>query len=365
MSPRTNGFERDLNLVRRRAWLFIPFFVLGLLAAFAAGTVAGDSTAVATMQLDTMVHDMVPGGDRGLRIFEAQAMTTDDRFKAAVREEIGDPNFDIARFVVVLRPVSIAEGVSRGTLTVSIADSDKATAGRYRDAWVSVFEHHYTALDGLFRTRFIESKQDVADLAEQRYTETFAAIQGQHPELPLDELVRSPDQRGFTLVEELSRQEGQLLRQLAEVEGALASGNVTGALASAVLGTPIADGQAQAALEGRRASLEAAIGTVREQRAAYSDASLDPELRTAIDDLRSLADLRLESATRLNNARVVITSAQSDVETTYTFSGGVAGSMAGRVAIVVAITVVFGVIAIYALEWLSQVRTGVEERETA
>jgi hypothetical protein len=365
MSPRTNGFERDLNLVRRRAWLFIPFFLLGLLVAFAFGNVAGDSNAVATMQLDTMVQDLVVGGDRGMRIFEAQAMTSDERFKQMVREEIGDANFDYARYTISLSPISVADGVSKGVLTASISDPDKATADRYRHAFVTVFQREYTELDGLFRSRFIEKKQEVVDQAEGRYTEAFAAIQRDHPELPLDELVRSTSQNGFTLVEELSRQEGQLTRQLAEVEGALASGNVTTALASSVLGYPVAEGQAQASLEGRRASLEAAIASVREQRASYSDTNLDPELRTQIDNLRALGDLRLESHVRLNNARVAVTSAQSTISTAYTFSGGVAGSTIGRVAVVFAITVVFGLVSIYALEWLSQVRSGADEREPA
>jgi hypothetical protein len=50
------------------------------------------------------------------------------------------------------------------------------------------------------------------------------------------------------------------------------------------------------------------------------------------------------------------------METSYTFSGGLAGSLLGRIAVVIAVTLVFGLIAIYAWEWLSQVRAGVEDR---
>ena len=74
----------DLNLVKRRAWLFIPLFLLGLFVAFVLVSAAGDANAVATMQIETVVHDAV-GGDRGLRIFEAESMTTDEKFKAKVR----------------------------------------------------------------------------------------------------------------------------------------------------------------------------------------------------------------------------------------------------------------------------------------
>src|SRR3990172_477600 len=118
MSGRTSGLERDLNLVRRRAWLFIPFLLLGLLLSFALGSLAGEANAVATMQLETVIHDLFTGGDRGLRIFEAQSMTGDAEFKSKVREAIGDPNFDYARYSVALQPISVADGVSRGTLTV-------------------------------------------------------------------------------------------------------------------------------------------------------------------------------------------------------------------------------------------------------
>ncbi|MGE5595391.1 MAG: hypothetical protein ACM3S1_05080 [Hyphomicrobiales bacterium] len=363
MSRATSGLQRDLNLVRRRAWLFIPFFFLGLLVALAFGSVAGEANAVASMQLETVVQDLVAGGDRGLRIFEAQSMTTDERFKQEVIDEIGDPNFDYARFSISLAPISVADGVSRGVLTVSVKDDDKAKAEAYRAAWVSVFTREYTSLDGLFRTRFLDKKQAVADMADKNYTDAYNALKAQHPELPLDELVIPASQGGSPLREELSRQDAQLQAELAEVQGALDSGNINGALASAVLGTPVTDAQAQAALEGRRASLQAAIDSVAEQRANLSDTGLPPDVRAEVANLRSLAEIRAESYVRLNNARVAVTGAQSDVETSYSFSGGVAGTVIGRVAVVIAITVVFGLIAIYGLEWLMQVREGVADSE--
>jgi hypothetical protein len=75
------GLRRDLLLIRRRAWIFIPFLLLGILLALVFGRVSGDANAVASMQLETVVHTVTSGGERGLRIFEAQSMTTDERFK--------------------------------------------------------------------------------------------------------------------------------------------------------------------------------------------------------------------------------------------------------------------------------------------
>ncbi len=56
-----------------------------------------------------------------------------------------------------------------------------------------------------------------------------------------------------------------------------------------------------------------------------------------------------------------VTSAESTVETSYSFSGGAAGTLVGRVAVVLAVTIVFGLIAIYTLEWLSQVSRGASD----
>jgi len=365
MSPRTTGLERDLNLVRRRAWLFIPFLVLGIFVAIAFGSLAGDTTSVATIRVETDVQNLIEGGDRGLRVYDAEAMTDDERFHELVRQEIGDPDFDMERFQVTLTILSVTEGATRGTLTVKISDPDPAAANRYRDAWVEVFEREFQLPDGLLRLRYVETAEQMAKDAEQRYAEAFSAMQAKYPDLPLDELVRSGDERGYALVEELSRQEAEIQRMLAEVEGALNSGNVTGAVASAILGTTVSDAQAEASLLGRQASLEAALESIRAQRAAYSDGNLDPELRTELASLRSLADLRHESATRWNNARLASAAAQTNLDVTLGASGGLATSLAGQVMVVLAITVVFGLIAIYTVEWLSQVRSGVPERETA
>lgn len=364
MTRGTSGLQRDLNLLRRRAWLFIPFFVLGLVIALAFGRVAGQANAVASLQLETVVHDLVAGGDRGLRIFEAQSMTSDERFQEMVKQELGDPDFDYARYSISLSPISVADGVSRGVITVAISDDLKTEAERLRTAWVTVFEREYTSPDGLFRTRFIEKKQDVVDLAEEDYDRAYTALAEAHPELPIDELVRSGAQRGYTLAEELSRQVGQLQRSLAEVNGALEAG-ANGAVASSILNTPVSDGQAEAALTARRASLEAAIEEVSAQRDALSDGALPADVRAQVTNLRSLADIRLESYSRLNNAQVAVRGAQSDVESSFSSSGGVSGTNIGRVGVVLAVTVVFGLLAIYGLEWLSQVREGTDAREPA
>ena len=72
MSPQPTGLRRDLNLIRRRAWLFIPFFLLGIVIAYVFGSVAGEANAVASLTLDTLIQDVSQSGDRGFRIFEAE-----------------------------------------------------------------------------------------------------------------------------------------------------------------------------------------------------------------------------------------------------------------------------------------------------
>ena len=57
-------------------------------------------------------------------------------------------------------------------------------------------------------------------------------------------------------------------------------------------------------------------------------------------------------------AGIAVASSQSSIETSYTSSGGIAGTLFGRIAVVVAVTLVFGLIAIYVFEWLAQVRAG-------
>src|SRR3990172_5386819 len=163
MPTGTSGLERDLSLIRHRAWLFIPFAVLGILAAIFIGNLTGESTATASLTLDTTVHDLVVGGDRGLRIFEAQEMTSDPRFRDKVREAIGDPDFDFGRFAISLSPLSVAAGISPGILTISIPDPVKAEAELYRQALVTVFITEYTEQDGLWRTRFVDRRRKGAE----------------------------------------------------------------------------------------------------------------------------------------------------------------------------------------------------------
>lgn len=76
MPPRTSGLQRDLNLLKRRWWVFIPFLAIGVIIALSFGSFAGQANAVATMQLETVVQ-LATGSDRGLRIFEAEAMASD------------------------------------------------------------------------------------------------------------------------------------------------------------------------------------------------------------------------------------------------------------------------------------------------
>jgi hypothetical protein len=358
MPGAASGLSRDITLIRRRAWLFIPFFVIGLVLALFIGRVAGQANAVASMQLETVVQDLVLGGDRGLRIFEAQAFTSDEAFKAKVRARLNDPNFDYARFNVTLSPISIADGVSKGVLTVSITDDNIVEAERLRTIWVEEFTKEYVTAEGLFRTRFVEKKQEVADLNEQLYQDAveelkpMAAARG----VPLDELLRLRGNQG-TIVEAYNRSEGEMTAELAQINATL--GNpalINGVQASIILGVSVPDGGAEAALRGRQTVLTGAIAELVTRRFALSDAALGLEFVAALDNARSLADIKNESYVRLNNARVAVTSAQSTIDTSYSSSGGVSGTLLGRVAVVTAVTLVFGLIAIYLWEWLSQVR---------
>jgi hypothetical protein len=357
-----------LRLVRRRAWLFAPFFLLGLILAFLFGSAAGSSTAVASMQLETIVHELFVGGDRGLRIFEAQAMTGDEGFRQKVRDATGDPDFNFARYSIALAPISVADGVSRGILTVSIADEERGEAERLRNAFVEVFTEEYREPDGLFRTRFIGKKRDVAETAESQFRNKY------------QELERLAAAKGVTNLEQLARgrartspldemnvQMAQIARELAAVEGALsainggASGGAAAAIASSTLGQPVAAADAVAALTGKRAALEETQRVLNERFLQLSDGSLDPEVLVLLDEVRALATLKDESYVRLANATVAVASAESTIATSYSFSGGVARSTMGQVAVALAVTIVFGLIAIYALEWLAQIRAGAED----
>ncbi len=365
MSRRASGLERDLDLVRRRAWLFVPFFLLGILLSFALGSVAGQANAVASLQLETVVHEVFIGGDRGLRIFEADAMTAEPEFKQKVRARIGDENFDYARFSISLNPHSVADGVARGTLTVSIKDDDRATAERYRQAWVDVFIEEYTGPEGLFRRRFLDKREAVALALENEYQEALKQLvdlaRSKGITVPLEQVV--PHKREGTLLAELPGQEAELVASLAEARAALSAArnagpDVAAALAASVLGTSVPPAQAVESLTARVAVLEGAIAEVRRTQAQYSDASFDAEFLQALDYVRALDQLKVEGFGRLANARGSVTSAESTAEVSYSFSGGAAGTLMGRVAVVLAVTIVFGLIAIYTLEWLSQVRRG-------
>ena len=364
MPGAASGLVRDIQLIRRRAWIFIPCLLLGIAASLVLGRIAGQSNATATLQLETVVQDLVAGGDRGLRIFEAEAMTSDTEFKAKVRERLGDKNFDYGRYTIALLPVSVADGVSRGALTVAIKDDSKANAERFRQAWVDVFAEEYTKPEGLFRQRFVSKKQVVADLAEKDFADAYQKLKpvASQKGLPLDELLRMRTGAGVnmlpgTLVARLNDEQGALIAQLAQVTAALASpASITATLAAAILGAPVADGAAEAALRARQAILTAAIAGLDARRLALSDIALDPAFVAELDNLRALAEMKQESYVRINNARVAVTSAQSTIDIAYDSSGGVSGTLLGRVAIVVAVTLVFGLIAIYLFEWLAQVR---------
>jgi hypothetical protein len=369
MPGRTSGLERDLNLVRRRWWLFIPFLLLGTLVSFALGSLAGEANAVASMQLETVVYDVFTGGDRGLRIFEAQSMTGDQRFKQEVIAATGDQNFDYARYSISLNPISVADGVARGVLTVSVKDNSKARAESLRQDFVDVFTKEYTTPDGLFRTRFIDKRKAVADAADKEYQASVKNLndvaRSNGVTLPLDDL--SYVHSAGALVNELNRQEAALQADLAEVKAArdnIASGKypaeTNASIAAAALKTPLTGDPLQA-LAGRQATLEAAIASVRKLRLDQSDIALDPDLLKALDDVREKGQVRLEAYGKIANAEAAVTAAESNIDTSYSFSGGLAGTLIGRVAVAVAVTIVFGLIAIYTLEWLSQVRSKVAD----
>jgi hypothetical protein len=305
--------------------------------AYVFGSVAGDANAVATLTLDTVVQNVTPSGDRGFRIFEAESMTADPRFKAKVIERIGEPDFDYGRYTISLSPVSVADGVSRGALTISVKDPDKGKAEHYRGAFVAVFEEEYTSPNGLFRTRFIDKKQEVADAAEANFEAQYEAVKplAEAANIPIDELIRPRFEDNFSLLDALAVEE-------AEIRGLLA------------LATASGDGG-----EVQRFTL--ALEDIQAQRSGLSEGNMPLELRQAIGDLRGSNATRTSAYQALNDARTAASSAQSDMETSYTFSGGLASSLLGRVAVVIAVTLVFGLIAIYSWEWLSQVRAGIEE----
>ncbi len=276
MPTGTSGLERDLSLIRHRAWLFIPFAVLGILAAVFIGNLTGESTATASLTLDTTVHDLVVGGDRGLRIFEAQEMTSDPAFRDKVRAAIGDPDFDFGRFAISLSPISVADGISRGILTISITDPVKAEAERYRQAFVNVFITEYTEPDGLWRTRFVDRRRKVAEENTVQFEEIYAQLKARTDPLGIY-LPPLVDVRGQISPSTLDyEQQAQLRRELAEVEGAIGaiagiSDGAAAAVAGSVLGQPVAAGDAASALAARKTALEAALEAYAADTVAFAE----------------------------------------------------------------------------------------------
>ncbi|MEO8538999.1 MAG: hypothetical protein ABI577_04600 [bacterium] len=365
MPPGTSGLERDLNLVRRRAWLFIPFAVLGILAALFVGRATGDSNAVASITLDTTVHDLVIGGDRGLRIFEAQEMTSDDRFRQKVKDAIGDQNFDFGRYAISLSPISVADGISRGILTVSITDPDKLAAEKYRQAFVDVFYSEYMNPGGLYRTRFVDAREKVAENNQTQYLAAYQKLKAAAPAgVNVEEYVET---RGTNVPSAITfEQQTKMQAQLAEIDAALAnSGSATpGALASvasSIIGQPVAAADAQATLTLKRATLSAALTAFSKGATTIPEAQLDGPTLRLLDRVRGLRQVKDESYIRLANSQVAVDSAESHMDTSYAFSGGLAGSSVGRVAVAIVITVVFGLIAIYTVEWLSPARSSAND----
>lgn len=361
MPPGTSGLERDLNLVRRRAWLFIPFAILGIAVGLFVGRATGDSNAVASMTLDTTVHDLVAGGDRGLRIFEAQEMTNDPKFKEKVLAAIGEPDFEYSRFAVTLAPISVADGISRGILTVSITDPDKDEAERYRQSFVDVYTKEYMDPDGLFRTRYVDRRAKTAKDADVALAESLTALKAatEPRGIPLDILLETRGQNAASTV--AYEVEADLRRELAEVNGALSNlGSISpaaaAAVAASVIDQPVGAGDAVAVLTAKKASLEAALVEFTRSSPTIAETSLDTETLFLLDLARGRRQVKDESYIRLANAQVAVDSAESNIETSYSFSGGLAGSTLGRVAVAIVITIVFGLIAIYTVEWLSQAR---------
>jgi hypothetical protein len=368
MTGRTSGLERDLNLVRRRWWVFIPFFVLGIIVAVGLGSLSGPSNSVVTMQLETIVHEAFQGGDRGFRIVEADQMVGSTEFRDKVVAAIGDPNFDYGRFTHSLAAQSVGDGVSSGTLTVSIKDDDKAKADKYLQTWVSVFTKEYSDQDGLFRGLFLQQTKAVLDDAQTQYQASLKqvkdAVAAKHLDLPIDQLVLSS--RAGGIVEQLNTSEAALQQQLAEVQGAEkslsgASPEVAAAVVSSILQTPVTGASAQAALTAKEQSLLAAIDSIRKSRTSISDTGLDPDILKMVTVVRGYDSLKQEAQNRYADAVAAGASAKSTVSAGYSSSGGLSASTTGRAAVVVAITLVFGLIAIYGIEWLSQIRRNTQE----
>ena len=366
MTPRANGLERDLNLLRRRWWLFIPFLILGVIAALAFGSVAGQSNSVATLSLNTVVFNVLQGGDRGFRIFEASQMTKSPEFAAKVVAATGEPDFDYGRYAISLAAISVGDGVADGTLTVSIKDDDKVKADKYRQAFVDTFIHEYREPDGLFRTRFTAQVQQVADDANAEYVDLYAQLsamaKAKYPDAPIEQLVQA--QQPPPLLQELGKQQAQLQGQLAQVKAAETTAatnpDAGRALAASALQTTVT-GDPVPVLKAAETGLTTAIADLQKQIAGISDGAYDEAFQSLLAHVRSQDQVRREAYNRVADASSAGASAKSEVSTSYSASGGLAASTMGRSAVIVAFGLVFGLIAIYGIEWLSQIRANQQD----
>ena len=344
--------------------MFIPFFILGVLMAFGLSAVAGQTNAVAELDLDTIIYDATFGGDRGLRVFEAQSMTDDPEFIALVLAEIDDTDFEYEDFDIELRPVSLASGVSRGTLVVSVKADKKSDAERYREAFVTVFAKEFLEQDGLWRTRFVQAQERVSADAEGRFLEGYAELNaaGQERGIAVNELFRAG--QNTSPLDSLNVLEAETRREISVAGGALAaieegglSDEAAASVASGVVEETVAPGDAEAVLNAWLSAHELALEDILARRLALSDGSFDAEFLELLDSVRALDEVREQSYLRLENARVAAASSASTMQVDRTFSGGLGGSIVGQLAVVIAVTLVFGLIAIYAWEWLSQLRS--------
>lgn len=364
MTGRTSGLQRDVEIVRRRAWVFIPFFVLGLIAAFALHErSSGTSTASSTIQLQTSIYNLTNGGDRGFTVYDAQAMTRLPQFRDEVIQAIGDKNFNYSRFVIILNPNVSSPGVSSGNLVVTISDGSRAKATTYQQAFVSVFTKEFTSPDGLFRTQFVKQQQTVATAADQQYQAAYQKLQQAAQQsgvsVPISQLASSDQSGGY--LDRLGQQSADLTTEEARTTAALQTigsdtSGAAGAVASSVLGEPVSGADAAAALKAHATALQAAITALGTQLGDATGTALPDALRTQVANVRALDAARTNAAEDVANAQAAVTSAFSSADATNTASGGNVTSKLALLAIVIGVTVVFGLIAIYLLEWLSQLR---------
>jgi hypothetical protein len=366
MTGRTSGLQRDVEIVRRRAWLFLPFLILGILVAFALyQRSSGTSTAQSTIQLQTSIYDLTVGGDRGFKVYDAQAMTRLPEFRQEVIERIGDKNFNYSRFGIILNPNVTTEGVSSGNLVVTISDSSRANAQKYIQAFLDVFNKEFTTPDGLFRTQFVKQQQAVAQSADKQYADAYQQLQQMAQQAgvtaPLSQLGNADQSGGY--LDQLAQNRADLSTQQAEAQAALDTigsdtSGAAGAVASSILGQPVDGANAAGALQARVDGLKAAIDAIDKELGAATGAGLSPELRTQVDKVRSLDSARKNAASDVANAQAAVASAFASADPSTTVSGGNVTSVLALIAIAIGVTIVFGLIAIYLLEWFMQVRAG-------